>query len=224
MDLAEPDDTREHLEDSFEHMAKTGYDYAPTSKALPPVVGPGEFTFSVAGLDHGHIYGQSNGLCEAGGTLKYVWDPDPLKMQAFTDRYPDSQAADSLEQILEDRDTDLVASASVYCDRAPLGIQVLQANKHYFTDKPPFTSLAQLDEVKRVVAETGRRYFCYFSERLHNEASVRATELIDAGAIGEVVQIICLAPHRLSRDARPPWFFDKSQTGGILTDIGSHQF
>lgn len=58
-------------------MGKTGYDYAPSSKTLPPVVGPGDFIFSVTGLDHGHIFGQTNGLLDAGGTLKYVYDPDP---------------------------------------------------------------------------------------------------------------------------------------------------
>ena len=40
---------------------------------------PGEFIFSAAHLDHGHIYGMTNGLLEAGGTLKYVYDPDPKK-------------------------------------------------------------------------------------------------------------------------------------------------
>ena len=38
------------------------------------------------------------------------------------------------------------------------------------------------------------------------------------------MQVIVVAPHRLSKDARPDWFFDKSRYGGILTDIGSHQF
>lgn len=205
-------------------MAKTGYDYAPSSKALPPVVQPGEFIFSVAALDHGHIYGQANGLKDAGGTLKYVYDPDPAKVAAFVEKNPEAKVADSLQQILDDEETRMVASAAIPCDRAPLGIQVLQAGKHYFTDKSPFTTLEQLEEVKHIVADTGMRYFCYFSERLHNESSMKATELIDAGAVGQVLQIICLAPHRLSKDARPGWFFEKDKYGGILTDIGSHQF
>jgi predicted dehydrogenase len=39
-----------------------------------------------------------------------------------------------------------------------------------------------------------------------------------------VLQVVNLAPHRLSKDIRPDWFFDKEQYGGIITDIGSHQF
>jgi predicted dehydrogenase len=205
-------------------MAKTGYDYAPSSKTLPPVVGPGEFTFSVTGLDHGHIFGQTNGLLDAGATLKYVYDSDPDKVANFLERYPAATKAESLEQILEDEDTLCVASASIPCDRGPLGVKVLEAGKHYFTDKSPFTTLSQLEDAKAAVAASGRRYMVYYSERLHNESSMRATELIHEGAIGKVLQVINLAPHRMSKDARPGWFFEKEKYGGILTDIGSHQF
>ncbi len=33
-----------------------------------------------------------------------------------------------------------------------------------------------------------------------------------------------LAPHNLAAASRPAWFFQKEKYGGILTDIGSHQF
>ena len=96
-------------------MGKTGYDYAPSSKTLPPVAGPGEFVFSVTGLDHGHIFGQTNGLIDAGGTLKYVYDPDPAKLDDFLTRYPQAQRAGSVEEILADNETICVASANVPC-------------------------------------------------------------------------------------------------------------
>ncbi len=205
-------------------MGKTGYDYAPTSKALPPVVEPGQFAFSVAALDHGHIYGQTNGLRDAGGTLKQVWDPDPVKVAAFVEKNPGVSVAGSLEEILADEEVQMVTSAAIPCDRAALGVKVMRAGKHYFTDKSPFTTMEQLVEVREVVWETGKRYFCYFSERLHNESSMHATKLLAEGAVGEILQVICLAPHRLSREKRPDWFFEKDQYGGILIDIGSHQF
>jgi predicted dehydrogenase len=50
-----------------------------------------------------------------------------------------------------------------------------------------------------------------------------AGEMIAGGAVGRVLQVVNLAPHRLARDSRPLWFFDKDCYGGILTDIGSHQ-
>ena len=74
-----------------------------------------------------------------------------------------------------------------------------------------------------MVAQTQQKYAVYYAERLHNEAAWHAGELIKSGAIGRVLQVINLAPHRLAKTTRPDWFFDKQAYGGILTDIGSHQ-
>lgn len=202
--------------------SKDGANYAPTA-AAEKVVAPGEFCFAAAHLDHGHIYGQTNGLRDAGATLKWVFDPDPARVDKFVRTYPGVAVAGSLEQILHDPQIRLVAAAAVPDARATLGMQVLSADKDYFTDKSPFTSMQQLEEVKAVVARTGRKYWVYYAERLHNDAAWRAGELIAAGAIGRVLQVLNLAPHRLARETRPAWFFDKARYGGILTDIGSHQ-
>ncbi|KMT64862.1 oxidoreductase [Catenovulum maritimum] len=201
---------------------KDGANYAPVGQSVK-VVEPNEFYFSVAYLDHGHINGQTNGLLQAGATLKYVYDTDEQRLAAFCEKYPQAIVADSFEQILQDSDTQLVASAAIPYLRAEIGIKVMQSGKDYFTDKSPFTSLEQLEKVKQVVAETKRIYAVYYAERLHNEAAWQAGELIKQGAIGKVLQVINLAPHRLAKATRPDWFFDKNCYGGILTDIGSHQ-
>ena len=52
---------------------------------------------------------------------------------------------------------------------------------------------------------------------------VYAGQLVRDGAIGKVLQILCLAPHRLNAPSRPDWFFEREKYGGILCDIGSHQ-
>ncbi|MFM9092411.1 MAG: Gfo/Idh/MocA family protein [Verrucomicrobiota bacterium] len=200
-----------------------GMNYAPQGKPRP-VVGPGEFVFAAAHLEHGHIYGQCNGLLEAGGELKWVYDPDPRKVEAFRAKYPQARVARDLDEILQDPAVHLVTAAAVPCDRGPLGLRVMAAGKDYFTDKTPFTSLAQLDDAKAAVARTGRKYMVYFSERLHVESAMYATDLVAAGAIGRVIQVIGLGPHRLNKASRPAWFFERAKYGGILTDIGSHQF
>ena len=52
---------------------------APEGKPAP-VVERGEFPFAAIALDHAHIYGQCRGLTEAGGEPRYVYDPDPAKV------------------------------------------------------------------------------------------------------------------------------------------------
>lgn len=200
-----------------------GMNYAPQGKARP-VVKPGEFAFAAAFLEHGHIYGQCNGLLEAGAQLKWVYDPDPAKVTAFQAKYPTVRVARSYDEILADTEVKLVAAAAVPCERGARGCQAMKAGKDYFTDKTPFTAFDQLEEARRVVRETGRKYMVYFSERLHVEAAMHAGDLVHAGAIGRVLQVIGLGPHRLNKPSRPAWFFEKAKYGGILCDIGSHQF
>lgn len=203
-------------------MKGDGMNYAPQGKPNP-VVKPGEFVFAAMALEHGHIYGMCNGLIEAGGTLKWVYDDDPAKVERFVKTYPGVRVAPSADAILQDPEVMLVAAAGVPCERGPLGVKVMRHGKDYFVDKAPFTSLEQLGEARRTCAETGRKYAVYYSERLHVECAVHAGDLIAAGAIGRVVQVLGLGPHRLNAPSRPGWFFEKAKYGGILCDIGSHQ-
>jgi predicted dehydrogenase len=200
-----------------------GMNYAPQGKP-DPVVMPGQFMFAAVRLDHGHIYGMCNGLLEAGATLKWVYDPDPKRIEAFRSRHPEARAAGSLEEVLADPEVRLVACAAVTSERGPIGCRVMEAGKDYFSDKAPFTTLAQLDQAMAVAARTGRKYMVYYSERLHNESAMFATDLVQQGAIGRVIHVINIAPHRLSKASRPAWFFQRDKSGGILCDLGSHQF
>lgn len=199
-----------------------GMNYAPKGN-FSKVVEEGEFSFAVIGLDHGHIYGMCNGLTEAGGALVAVYDPDPQKVERFCEKFPDIDQAKSEKEILEDSAVQLVASANIPCDRGPLGLRVLDHGKHYFTDKPAFTTLEQVKAAREKTEETGLKWGIYYSERLHVESAIYAGQLINEGAIGRVVQVIGTGPHRAMVRNRPDWFFDPKYYGGILCDIGSHQ-
>jgi predicted dehydrogenase len=200
----------------------SGIDYAPISKAAP-VVESGDFGFAAVSLEHGHIYGMCNGLIDAGAELKWVYDPDPEKVGIFLQRYPGTPVAESEAQVLEDPSVALVAGAAIPSERGDLGLRVQQHGKHYFTDKTPFTTAEQLDRAKQSVERTGLKWYVYFSERLHVEGAMLAGQLVAEGRIGRVLQVVNLAPHRLDKEKRPGWFFQREKFGGILCDIGSHQ-
>jgi predicted dehydrogenase len=199
-----------------------GLIYAPQGKPAP-VCRPGDFPFAAAHLDHGHIYGQCNGLVEAGGDLRWVYDPDSSKVEAFCAEFPKAKPASSLNEVLDDPTIKLVAAAAIPSERGPLGCRIMESGKDYFTDKAPFTTLDQLEQARSTAARTGGKYMVYYSERLHQECSVLAGQLIQQGVIGRVFQTIGSGPHRLSASSRPRWFFEKAKYGGILCDIGSHQ-
>lgn len=199
-----------------------GMNYAPEGKS-DPVVSEGEFQFAAMALDHGHIYGMCNGLTEAGATLKWVYDPDPKKVEDFCRVYPQVKAASSEEVILNDPSIKLIAGAAIPSQRCDLGLKVMDHGIHYFTDKTPFTTLEQLEEARKKTSETGLIWAVYYSERLHVESAAFAGQLIEQGAVGKVVQIQGTGPHRISVESRPDWFFKREDYGGILCDIGSHQ-
>lgn len=51
-----------------------------------------------------------------------------------------------------------------------------------------------------------------YSERLQVESAVYAGELIRQGAIGKVIQVLGMGPHRLNAPSRPAWFLKRRNT------------
>ena len=179
--------------------------------------------FAVIGINHGHINAQTNAILRARGELVWLYAKEPDLADAFRKQFPQAKLARTENEVLEDKTVKLVLSAAIPEERAPLGIRVMQHGKDYMADKPGITTLEQLAEVRRVQAETKRIYSIMYSERLENRATVKAGELVKAGAIGRVVQTIGLGPHRMTPKSRPAWFFERARYGGILCDLASHQ-
>lgn len=185
--------------------------------------GGASIRFSVIGINHGHINGMVDAVIRGGGQLVAFYAKEADLAAEFAKKYPQAKIARSEKEILEDNSIQLIASASIPVDRAPLGIQVMKHGKDFLVDKPGIITLAQLAEVRKVQKETSRIYSILFSERLENRATIKAGALVKAGAIGNVIQTIGLGPHRIRIKERPEWFFHHNKFGGIICDIGSHQ-
>lgn len=180
--------------------------------------------FSVININHNHIFSMVQAVIRGGGQLVSVYAKEADLLAGFTKQFPQAKVAASAKEILEDNSIQVILSSGIPDERAPLGIEVMKHGKDYMVDKPGIITLDQLAEVRRVQKETGRIYSIMYSERLENRATIKAGELVKAGAIGKVIQTIGLGPHRMNPKSRPDWFFDKKRFGGIITDIGSHQF
>jgi len=180
--------------------------------------------FSVIGINHNHINSQVEAVKRGGGEFISFFAKEPDLAAAFSKTFPEAKQVKSMDEILEDKSIQLVVSAAIPDERAPIGIQVMKHGKDFMADKPGIISLKQLEEVKKVQQQTKRIYSIMYSERLENGATIKAGELIKDGAIGKVVQTIGLGPHRMNPKSRPEWFFHPKRYGGIITDIASHQF
>ena len=179
--------------------------------------------FAAIGLNHNHIYGQTIALLDAGAELVAVHADEDDLAAAYLQRFPQARRVADRRTILDDQSIFLVVSATIPDTRAAVAIEVMQSGKDVMVDKPGVVTLAQLEEVRRVQAETGRIFSVCFSERFENRATEKASRLVAAGAIGRVVQTVGLGPHALRNNPRPDWFFQRQRYGGILCDIAAHQ-
>lgn len=205
--------------------AATGSVTTETATQAPaPEPAKARIRFAAIGLNHGHINSQVGAVLRGGGELVSFYAKEKDLADAFIKRFPQAKLARSEKEILEDASIQLVVSASIPNERAPLGLAVMRHGKDFMVDKPGITTLEQLAEVRKVQAETRRIYSIMYSERLENAATVKAGALVKAGGIGRVIQTVGLGPHRMNPKERPAWFFDLKSYGGVLCDIASHQF
>lgn len=187
--------------------------------------------FAVCGMSHDHIYGMIGAVQRGGGEMVAAWGSEEDKRAAFKKRFPNVKIVATQDEILSDPSIQLVMSSQVPNERADLAVRAMRHGKDFLSDKPGMTTLEQLAEVKRTIAETKRIYAILYSELLEVKAAVYAGVLVQQGAIGKVIQTINIAPHQIVQKAgdaggampRPDWFWDPDKYGGILCDIGSHQ-
>jgi predicted dehydrogenase len=180
------------------------------------------FAFAAIGLNHGHIYGQTRVMVEAGCRLKSYFAPEDQLALAYGKVFPDARRVVDEREILEDDDVLLVVGAGILSERAPMAVRAMRHGKDVMLDKPGATTLDQLSALRATQAETGRILSILYSEHYTQPATIAAGELVKAGAIGRVIQTIGLGPHRVGKN-RPVWFYKREKYGGIICDIGSHQ-
>jgi predicted dehydrogenase len=81
--------------------------------------------------------------------------------------------------------------------RAGLAVRAMRCGKDFLSDRPGMTTLEQLAEVRKTIAETKRIYAILYSELLEVKAAVYAGVLVRQGAIGKVIQTISIAPQQI---------------------------
>jgi predicted dehydrogenase len=189
--------------------------------------------FAAVGLDHAHAFGQIDGLLGQGCQLAGLSSDDPAAAvaQEVRRRWPDVRWTDDAASLLRDPSIDVIVTAAVPDRRSAIAIEALRNRKDVVADKPGCVTLDQLGDIEDAVAQSGRFWSVTFSERFEVRCAIRAGQLVRQGRIGRVVQTLGLGPHREGDRAhlaggqgRPEWFYDRDRTGGILTDIASHQF
>jgi predicted dehydrogenase len=188
--------------------------------------------FAAVGLDHSHAFGQIEGLLDQGCRLVGLSSDNPAAAvaQAVRRRWPEVTWVDDPASLLADPSIDVIVTAAVPDRRSAIAVEALSNGKDVIADKPGCITLDQLDAIENAVAQSGRFWSVTFSERFEVRCASKAGQLVQEERIGRVVQTVGLGPHRegdrahlAGGEGRPEWFYDRNRTGGILTDLASHQ-
>jgi len=105
-------------------------------------------------------------------------------------------------------------------------IEALKAGKHVYCEKPLALNLQEAKEIYKVAENSGVKHHITFQYRFI-PAVMRAKQLIDEGAIGEIFSIRGVHLHS-SCVIQPPkraysWKAEYEKVGGgVLVDLGSH--
>lgn len=178
----------------------------------------------VVGIDHRHIYDMVASMQDVGLDLAgWQTDGSPTTLDGFQKRFPEAARLENADDLFDDPSIDLILTAAVPSKRASIAVRAMQAGKDVLSDKPGCLARDDLAALEAAQSASGRIWSVDFSERFEVPCVTAAAALVHAGEIGQVVQTLGLGPHRLNAASRPPWFWDRSQNGGILADIGSHQ-
>lgn len=132
--------------------------------------------------------------------------------ERFTDDYRALLAMD---------DIDVVSVCTPNDQHEEMVLAALEAGKHVYVDKP----LAVTEESARRMAEAagsaGVSTRVVFNNR-YFPATLRAKELVDAGAVGELLQYNARYLHSGSIDPNRPAGWKQRGQGGVMLDLGSH--
>ena len=146
-----------------------------------------------------------------------VYDIDPVRNALAHER--GLRAYDTLEELLEDKEIQLVTIAVPNDAHLPLAEACMCAGKHVISEKPVTPTLEELYRAIAVSRETGR-IFTVHQNRRWDEDFLSAKKIFDEKMLGRVFNIESRVHG--SRGIPSDWRNQYTHGGGMILDWGVH--
>lgn len=177
------------------------------------------------GFQHQHIFHMLDRLlAEPGVELAALaeHDPEPRDRAAARYRVP---AYAGYDELLSQERVDAAVLAPINRDRPRVIAACAQAGVHVYVDKPMATSLEGVALIDTALRSYGTIVALAASGGYGRSFAWR--RLVEAGELGQLVQFVNLAPHRLRLRpeagwTRPDWHFLRETNGGAIVDLAIH--
>ncbi len=122
------------------------------------------------------------------------------------------------KEILNNDDVDAVVIVAPTSLHRQIVVDCANAGKHVFCEKPMAMNVAECEDMVTVCKANNVKLQIGFMRR-HDESFIEAKQMIDSGAIGDVV----LIRSNTRGPSKPrPWMFDIKKSNGILAEVNSH--
>ena len=168
------------------------------------------------------LIGRKRAATLAGARLVACADLDRTRAEALAGSAPGAVAYDDWRAAIRRDDVAIVVVATTNAALAEVSREAAEAGKHVLVEKPAGRTVAELDDVIEAARRGRSLVRVGFNHRYH-PAFVKARELVDAGAIGELMFLRGRYGHggRVGYDRE--WRADpRLSGGGELLDQGVH--
>ncbi|HEY7566013.1 MAG TPA: Gfo/Idh/MocA family oxidoreductase [Gemmatimonadaceae bacterium] len=156
-----------------------------------------------------------------------------VRITALADPVPEARARAGLlvrsaalltsaDELLDRSDVDAVVVAAPSGSHAAIALATLRSGRHIYLEKPIATTLEDGQRVAAAARDGGVVAAIGYNWRFQ-PLVVRGRELLRAGVIGEVRAVHTVFCEPVSPPARG-WRARRGEGGGVLLDLGSHNF
>jgi predicted dehydrogenase len=148
-----------------------------------------------------------------------VCDLDPARTEQARQDFPAIRTFNTVEELLEQPDVDMVTVITPHNTHAPLAGRCLNSGKHAITEKPMCITVAQATEMIEAAERNGKMLSVFHNRRWDGDY-LAMREIVDEGVIGDVFHI----ESNGGGWGRPGdwWRSDKEISGGAFYDWGAH--
>jgi len=158
----------------------------------------------------------------AGSKLAVACDTQLSRAEELVRMAKSGRAVASYGEAVADPQVEAVIVSTLNATLAEISAAAIRAGKHVLVEKPGAVSVAQVDELIALAGKQNVRVRVGFNHRYH-PASLKARELFEAGALGELMFVRARYGHGGRAGYDKEWRADpKLSGGGELMDQGVH--
>ena len=150
-------------------------------------------------------------------------DTDMSRCRSLADQFRIPARYASHHELLEGAELDAVIVVTTPVSHAEIGLDVLEAGKTMFLDKPMAMSREECDSLVQKGKSLKSTVLIGFTSRWHRLVT-QAREVVRSGILGPLKAVRSIYTHAHNGPSAQPWHRKLDQGGGVVFNDGGHHF